>query len=890
MVWILACSVLWSVLLGPGVLADDRLPNATIPLHYDLRLEATGLGRNDFTYRGVVSIRISIARDTDEVVLHSVGSALRSTALRRCRDQAKIGHRVLKAAPDSELLHIRTDRTLRTLDDAVIVLTIVFNNTLGKEQKGFYRTQYLGPRRAPMVVATTHFQPCYARLAFPCFDEPALKTTFQVTIVSNASYTVASNAPIANVTWLPDGHKVVLFERTVPMQTYLVTFLIANFTSVHARSPSGVEVGVLAPPKDKDWLQFSLQAATVLLTGLERYTGQGLGVAKLAHAVIPRFGNAMENWGLVSYDEQYLVLRKRAHRLQRAQAVITIGHETAHQLFGNVVGPAWWSYLWLSEGFATYLEVVLGSESYPELVPLEETFAVRHMRRALLEDAVGDRALTVEPLPADTNQIETLFDTITYSKAACILRMINCSIGEAHFRSGVRRYLTNHWNGVVTPADLYACFSTEREPLMSEEPTVEQMFRSWSDKPGYPVVTVERLNASYVRFRQERYQQEVTAPDTHSRWHIPITYFSNSSQGKYEYRPAFWMRESDRVVVAALELDWEDVLIVNPRQVGFYRVEYDARGWERIVDVLTLLPPVVQAKLLDDAFVFARAGMLGYETSLALLGELLENPHPVPWLIAMAEENIGFLQRVLQSDEFNRLVAGFAGEMFRFTGNVAQTLLQSQTLDQALGWLGRLGVTDSVGKSRSVRDTRSKACGVPSVDEMVQSLVALDIPPLERKRLFALLECPSNPALTIRVLVAALERMQATNLLTPAKQYALLERLIKSDPARLLMPVVHFLSGDGTGYPYGEEVISPSRPLQRLLTLMIHEVSDRGQAEAVRKLITEYSTSLSEDFLRRANITLTSTISWHTEQVPKIRALLLNDSRLGARYGQTDAL
>uniref|UniRef100_A0A182S6X2 Uncharacterized protein n=1 Tax=Anopheles maculatus TaxID=74869 RepID=A0A182S6X2_9DIPT len=368
MLWLVLCLV-----VVPVVTANGRLPNDTIPLHYDLHLEVTGLGLDDYTYRGNVSIRIAIARDTDQIVLHNLGNTLRTISVRRCRDGVQIPHQLLETDESSELLRIRTDRVLDRVDDKVIQLVIEFNNTLGVDHMGFYRTQYRGPKRVPMTVATTHFQPSYARMAFPCFDEPGLKSTFALTIVSNASHLVASNTPIETISWLLDGHK----------------------------------------------------AATTLLTSLEQYTGQSLGLKKLDHAAIPEFGKAMENWGLVSYDEQFLVLSANAHRLQRAQAVLTIAHETAHQLFGNLVGPAWWSYLWLSEGFATYFEILLGSEVYPELLPLEESFAVRHMRPALLADAFEGHALTVEPLAADSARIEMLFDTITYSKAGCILRMIN---------------------------------------------------------------------------------------------------------------------------------------------------------------------------------------------------------------------------------------------------------------------------------------------------------------------------------------------------------------------------------------------------------------------------------------------------------------------------------
>ncbi|XP_041785859.1 glutamyl aminopeptidase-like [Anopheles merus] len=870
MLWLVLCSVY--LVIVPVVTANGRLPNNTLPLHYDLHLEATGLGLHDYTYRGNVSIRIAIVSDTNEVVLHNVGNTLKSICLRRCRDGEEISHQLLESEPASELLRIRTDRILRRADDQVITLTIVFHNTLGKDRMGFYRTQYRGAKRIPMAVATTHFQPSYARLAFPCFDEPGFKTTFQITIVANGSHLVASNAPIATVTWLQDGHKAVRFERTPPMQTYLVTFLIANFTSVHTASPSGVEIGILAPPKDKKSLQFSLQAATTLLSSLEEYTGQSLGLQKLDHVAIPQFGNAMENWGLVAYDEQFLVLSAKAHRLQRAQAVLTIGHETAHQLFGNLVGPAWWSYLWLSEGFATYFELLLGADAYPDLLPLEESFAVRHMHPALMADAYEQHPLTVEPLSANTPEIETLFDTITYSKAGCILRMINCSIGEAAFQAGVQNYLEQHRNGIVTPEDLYASFFVQQR---KDTPTVEQMFRSWVDKPGYPVVTVERLNGSFVRFRQQRYHnQEVTTQDITSRWFIPITYYTNSSLGQYEYQPAFWMKETDQELVIQLEMNTRDVLVVNPRQIGFYRVEYDERGWNSIVDNLTTLPSIMQAKLIDDAFVLARAGLVGYELCLEMLQELATSPDPVPWLIAMAEENIGYLQRVLQSAEFDRFLTGFVGEMFDLAGNVGRTLLQSQALDVAYDWWSRLAASFIESKRES--SIRPRACLPTPVQEVVQALVSPD--DHVRERLFARLKCLPKQSNEPSVLLLALNRIRAANLLTPGKLFAVLESLIKSDPGRFLPPTVQFLSSIPP-----EEAGPVADRFQRLLNLIVHEVTDRRQAAQVRKLMVKNSSILPANFLPHASTVMTSTISWHMKQVPKLREFV-HDSHMASIY------
>ncbi|XP_050082017.1 glutamyl aminopeptidase-like [Anopheles aquasalis] len=879
------CAGLWFPVWTAAAAGDpERLPNGTVPLHYDLWLETSSLARNDFNYQGKVAIRLAVVSDTpiDGVVLHNVGNRIEKTELKSISDGNVIAHELSQS---SELLKLRTNRLLNRLSgDAELLLTITFSGSLGKEKKGFYRTQYRGPKRVPVTVATTHFQPCYARYAFPCFDEPALKAPFSLTIVSNRNHLVASNTAIAKVTNLPGDRKTVQFEQTAPLQTYLVAFLVSTYDAIHTRSPSGVQVGVLAPPKDQKALQFSLQAASALLTRLERYTGQSLGLTKLEHVAIPRFGNAMENWGLVAYDEQFLVLAgRKVHRQQRVQAVITIGHETAHQLFGNLVGPAWWSYLWLSEGFATYFEMILGSAEYPDLIPLEESFAMRHMRPALQADAVpGAHALTVEPLPANTAQIEELFDSLTYSKAGCVLRMINCTIGETAFRAGVRRYLETHRNGVVEPKDLYASFSQGNESLSAGWPSIEEMFRSWTDKPGYPVVTVERLNISYVRFRQQRYQLQAEQPadDTPSRWLIPITYFTNSSRGKYEYRPALWMRETDRELVVRLEMKRTDVLIVNPRQIGFYRVEYtQQRDWQKMVPRIRSLPAVTQAKLIDDAFVLARIGRTGYDVCLTLLDQLSSMSSALPWLTAMSEENVGFLQRSLRSFRFDRVVQGLAGEMFQFfsntsssSGNRRSTAIEAQALDRAYDWWKRLGGTTRSGRRLYGPrfDTGCPPAQMPALtaDELTVGLASQD--EAEELRLFGRLKCQKQSQDT--ALVTALERIAKNGGQTDTSDlYRLLLKLLDLDPGRFLSPVLHILT-DFDRLPRGEPIAVAA--FLRLLNRILLEVTDHKQVAVVQQLIGQHESLLPHSFLEHASTIMTSTLSWRMANVAKLNRFL----------------
>ncbi|XP_053671740.1 uncharacterized protein LOC128721955 [Anopheles nili] len=862
MFWLVLCS-LNLVIIIPAVRANDRLLNATIPLHYDLHLEAKGFGRDDYTYRGNVSIRIAIVHDTDQVVLHNVGSTLNRIQLMRYADRETIPHWIQDTdSRANEQLHIRTNRTLSKLNDAELLLTITFNNTLREERKGFFVALKFNPERMPLPVATTHFQPCYARLAFPCFDEPALKTTFQITIVSGADLLVASNTPIEKITPLPGDLKEVLFERTAPMPTYLVSFLIANYTGVHTKSPSGVQIGILAAPEDQEQMKFSLNATSTLLTSLEQYTEQNLGLAKLDLVAIPHLPNALESWGLFTLDEQLLMLTEMDRpQAERVPSLLTISHEIAHQLFGNLVGPVWWSYLWLSEGFAAYFEIVLGNKAYPDLVPLEESYIQGHTRRALLEDVKATHPLTMDDLSGDPVHLETIFNTITYSKAATIIRMVNCSIGEVAFKRGVSQYLSTHRYGAVQPEDLYSSFSDELERITPDQPTVEQIFRSWADKPGYPLVSVERLNASFVRLQQKRLQRQPALPDVHSRWFIPITYRTNSSGAKFEYQPAFWMKESDQQLVVQLEMTQEDVLIVNPRQIGFYRVQYDESGWRNIMTNFYSLPALVQTVLLDNALELVRVGHLELEM-FQELRQLANISQSESGSDSIASRSIQYLRMAVFSE--HRLAIGFVEEFFGIIRKLRLSHFRLQGIEQVTELLTQTIRSILLRQVGTDADSPPMRCQA-TVDELVSELRTLNASELEpwMDRFNCQIKRSNEDVLP------AFKQILQDKTLTGVPLYEVMLKLMHADSKRFLEPVVQILSTENP-----DATASENLARQRLLSRLVRKVTDRVQAGVLQNLLVINSSILPGNFQEQANFMMTSAITWRTVYVPKLSRLI----------------
>ncbi|XP_058449042.1 aminopeptidase N-like [Malaya genurostris] len=642
---------------GPQVreFTSYRLPNTTIPTHYELYLD-TNVHIGEFKYIGNLKISISILENTKQIVLHSVRNVIDRLEIHNS-NHLSVPIENFEFDDDKEFLIINCKEILHA--GTKYFLYIDFTNSLDRDDRaGFYRSYYENDDEEIKHLALTQFEPSDARSAFPCYDEPGIKTTFNIKISCGIDYHAKSNSPALGISILPGDKKVTTFQTTPRMQTYLVAFLVSDFVIERrvVHQPRQVAVSTLARPTAKHLLTYSVDSSVKFLHELETYFNHSYAMSKIDNVAVDNdhfWAGAMENWGLVTYRESTILFDPETDGEDMQLNVVGIvGHEYTHQFFGNLLAPKWWSYLWLNEGFARLYQYYVSEFSHPEFNMRERFGWVREY--ALEVDA--DPAVRPMTYYAETG-IRWLFDSIAYQKSASVLRMLNYAVSESTFKKGLRYYIQHNENdGVVTELDLFDSLeqAVKEDDKLPRGMTMHEVFASWSNQPGAPLVTVGRDGDTNVFvFNQERFYYEPQEMPGKESWWIPISYFTPSSDGKYNSSAAFWMAPNKSNVTYEIELQEGDFVLINPLARGYYRVNYDPQTWADIIYNLyantNAIDNLSKSQLIDDSMNLAHAGKLDYDTAFNIFSYLQYETEYVPW--ATAASTLKFLHRMLRDDE-----------------------------------------------------------------------------------------------------------------------------------------------------------------------------------------------------------------------------------------------
>jgi aminopeptidase N/puromycin-sensitive aminopeptidase len=357
-------------------------------------------------------------------------------------------------------------------------LTIEYTGILNDKLRGFYLS-----KSKTRNYGVTQFEATDARRAFPCFDEPALKATFDVTLVIDAGDTAISNTQVAS-DWprSGEGKHAVTFATTPKMSTYLVAWLVGDFKCSEGKQ-DGVPIRACATPDKAGLTKFALDAAKWDLKYYDNYFGIKYPMAKLDLVAIPDFeAGAMENFGCITFRETEMLVQEKDGALAAKKAVAeTVAHEMAHQWFGDLVTPAWWDNLWLNEGFATWMESKAAAKWQPKWNYDQDTAV--DLNRTLDEDA-GRTTRPIRQRAETPAEINELFDDIAYGKAGAVIGMVENWVGEETFQKGVRAYLAAHEYGNATAEDFWDTLTK-----VSGQP-VDEVMRSFVEQPGVPLVMI----------------------------------------------------------------------------------------------------------------------------------------------------------------------------------------------------------------------------------------------------------------------------------------------------------------------------------------------------------------------------------------------------------------
>ncbi|KAM8885150.1 leucyl-cystinyl aminopeptidase isoform 1-T1 [Spinachia spinachia] len=648
--------------------AQLRLPRSIRPLSYDLTLNPD---LDNATFTGRTTISMSVLHNTKCIVLHSAYLNITKATFKlgdgEARDVTVLEYKA------REQIAVQFTEVLRT--GQACVLTLDYSANLSHTYDGFYNSSYTEEDGSKRVLAATQFEPLSARKAFPCFDAPDFKATFLIRIRRKPNHLSLSNMPKAKSTQLPNGLIEDEFEKTsVNMSTYLVAFIVANFTHI-SRNVSETQVSVYSVPEKWEHTEYALDTACKLLEFYNDFFEINYPLKKLDLVAIPDFlAGAMENWGLITFRETSLLVGKQSSPLEKQVVASVIAHELAHQWFGNLVTMRWWNDLWLNEGFATYMQYMSLQTVFPQLDIGNLFLAVRF--RALDKDALNSsHAVSTEVNKPE--QVEEMFDSVSYEKGASILLMLNASLpGDQQFRKGIIQYL-KEFSGLNTDtSDLWN--SLTQVEVSAQHPNVSDMMSSWTSQKGFPLVTVSRKGGQ-VTLTQEHFQlASDNAMQTSSLWNIPVTYVTDNCSVAPECRRTFYLKTKSATLKDLPEsVKW---LKLNYRNTGFYISHYEDEGWAALINALSndvgVLTHEDRASLVHNMFALSRLGRVSFHQVLHLLKYMSNETHTSPVTEALLQ--LGVIYRLLDQRQEHRLVARMKSYILHQFGS----LMDQQTWEE----------------------------------------------------------------------------------------------------------------------------------------------------------------------------------------------------------------
>ncbi|XP_039235826.1 glutamyl aminopeptidase isoform X2 [Pipra filicauda] len=592
-----------------GEWTEFKLPTYVKPVHYDLEIKPE---MEADIYSGTVNISIILEKPTSSLWLHLRETKITEMPTLQKSSGQQIALNDCFAYNPQEYIVMKAAAELSVTDESdPYVLTLKFQGWLNGSLVGFYRTTYTENGEIKSIAATDH-EPTDARKSFPCFDEPNKKATYNISIIHQDTYQALSNMPVQQTVQLGDGWNRTTFEKSVPMSTYLVCFAVHQFSYEERISRSGKPLRVYAQPQQLHTAQYAANVTKVVFDFFEEYFNLSYSLPKLDKIAIPDFGTgAMENWGLITYRETNLLYDPEESASSNQQRVVAvIAHELVHQWFGNIVTMDWWDDLWLNEGFASYFEFLGANETEPDWQMLEQVL-IDDVLPVLKDDSLlSSHAIVVDV--SSPAEITSVFDGISYSKGASILRMLQDWITPEVFQKGCQAYLkTYHFQNAKTQQFWEALEEASNKP-------VKEVMDTWTRQMGYPVLEMGDNSV----FTQKRFLLDPSAnasyppSDLGYRWNIPVKWRVGSSTNYTLYNAS----DSTGITISASP---DTFLNVNPDHIGFYRVNYDGQNWAKLSSLLFLdhknFSTADRAGILDDAFSLARllrASVLDFACSM----------------------------------------------------------------------------------------------------------------------------------------------------------------------------------------------------------------------------------------------------------------------------------
>ncbi|XP_032480172.1 aminopeptidase N [Phocoena sinus] len=703
-----------------------RLPTTLLPDSYDVTLRPylTPNKNGLYIFEGRSIVRFICKVPTDVIIIHSKKLNYTTTQ----------GHMVAlrgvgaSSAPDidrtelvepTEYLVVHLKGSLEA--GRMYEMESTFQGELADDLAGFYRSEYM-EGNVKKVLATTQMQSTDARKSFPCFDEPAMKATFNITLIHPNGFTALSNMPPKgpSVPLVEDPNwNVTEFKTTPVMSTYLLAYIVCEFTSVEKTEPNNVQVRIWARPNAiaENHGSYALNVTGPILNFFAKHFDTPYPLPKSDQVALPDFNaGAMENWGLVTYRENSLLFDPQASSSSNKERVVTvIAHELAHQWFGNLVTLAWWNDLWLNEGFASYVEY-LGADYAEPTWNLKDLMVPNELYHVMAVDALASsHPLTTPAEEVNTPaQISEMFDSISYSKGASVIRMLSEFLTEDLFRKGLASYLNAFAYQNTTYLDLWEHLqmAVNNQSTVELPDTVRAIMDRWTQQMGFPVITVDTKTGS---ISQKHFlldpESNVTRPSVFNYlWIVPISSIKNG-----RLQDPYWLPGNATAQDKMFKTGADEWVLLNVNVTGYYQVNYDENNWRKIQNQLQIKPltiPVInRAQVIYDSFNLASARIVPVTLALNNTLFLKNEIEYMPWQAALS--SLRYFKLMFDRSEVY-------GPMKNYLRNQVEPLfLHFENLTQ--NWTKR---PESLMDQYNEINAISTACsnGLPKCEELAKNL------------------------------------------------------------------------------------------------------------------------------------------------------------------------
>ncbi len=577
-----------------------RIPSDVFkPINYKIKITTD---MEKFVFNGEETISLELLKPTNKIRLKI--KELKILSAQIIYNGKSIKPKI-ELKPDAEDLILLLDGEI----SGNVVVKIDYSGINNDGMYGFYRSSYDNKGKKEYMLSS-QFENSDARAAFPSFDEPIFKSTFDITLVVDRQYDAISNMPILKVEYLKNGMKMVTFKQSLKMSTYLLYLGVGRF-EYNTGMYKGKPIRIVTIPGKRAYTNIALEYAKKFLAFYENYFGIKYQMPKLDLIAVPDFSaGAMENWGAITFREVSILGNNKSDMASRHRIAEVIAHELVHQWFGDLVTMKWWDDIWLNESFAEFMSSKSIDKHYPEFM-YGKTEYVKNTLTAMAEDHLK----RTRAIYADVKSVEDIsaaFGGIIYQKGASILRMLEDFIGSKVFRNGLQAYLKKYSYSNASRSDLWDALddAAKREGMNIK---ISKIVNDWIVKEGYPIVEIKH-DGNYITLRQKRFFLSKSFKNA-NLWSIPIKYVTSSGAVK-----TMVMDKAEHKIAIGKEA-W---IKLNYGQYGYYRSFYSNDMLMQIINAIKSkkLRTSESIDIISNLFIYLRSGRLQIDDFTKAANEL----------------------------------------------------------------------------------------------------------------------------------------------------------------------------------------------------------------------------------------------------------------------------